>query len=270
MTRIEDCADNRSFPIDGGRLHPLNRVVRLVFFRENCGFCPRDVSAPAHDRPRPRLADFPVKKHPPPHRSKFSKSDSATHRRQGWEIALSGDLTEKQSDLVEALLELEPGSRGTLYFDSPGGNVYAGISLASLIRLRHLKATAVVLGECSSAAIVPFAACEERYVLPFSTLFFHPVRSSSEEDIQLEEAAEWARHFAIIEEEMDQLLARFFGRPYEQVRAWSRPGRFFTGREVAELGLARELDLAGGDLQEQIARIRRQANTPNPAQPPGA
>ena len=203
---------------------------------------------------------------PRPHRPKFAKGDDTSiPRRQDWEIALSGDLTEKQSDLVESLLELKPGSRGTLYFDSPGGNVYAGISLAILIRLRQLKATAVVLGECSSAAIVPFAACEERYVLPFSTLFFHPVRSSSEEDIQLEEAAEWARHFAIIEEEMDQLLARFFGRPYEQVRAWSRPGRFFTGREVADLGLARLLDVAGGDLHDQIARLRRQANTSTPA-----
>jgi ATP-dependent protease ClpP protease subunit len=198
-----------------------------------------------------------VKPHPDPHRPVFQHDAKPIHRRQGWEVAVSGDLSEKQSDLVEELLKLEPGSWGTLYFDSPGGNVYAGISLASLIRLRRLKATAVVLGECSSAAILPFAACPERYVLPFSTLFFHPVRSSSEEDVQLEEAAEWARHFAIIEEEMDQLLANFFGRTYEDVRGWSRPGRFFTGREVANLGLARLLEMNGKDLREQIAALRK-------------
>jgi len=199
-----------------------------------------------------------VKPHPAPHRPVFEHDAKPIHRRQGWEVAVSGDLSEKQSDLVEELLKLEPGSWGTLYFDSPGGNVYAGISLASLIRLRRLRATAVVLGECSSAAILPFAACPERYVLPFSTLFFHPVRSSSEEDVQLEEAAEWARHFAIIEEEMDQLLAKFFGRSYEDVRGWSRPGRFFTGREVANLGLARLLEVNGDELGKQITAIRKQ------------
>jgi ATP-dependent Clp protease protease subunit len=203
-----------------------------------------------------------VKPHPAPHRPAFDHDAKAPHRRQGWEIAISGDLSEKQSDLVEELLKLEPGSWGTLYFDSPGGNVYAGVSLASLIRLRRLKATGVALGECSSAAILPFAACTERYVLPFSTLFFHPVRSSSEEDVQLEEAAEWARHFAIIEEEMDRLLAQFFGRPYDEVRGWSRPGRFFTGREVANLGLARLLEVNGVDLQSQIATLRKQPPAP--------
>src|SRR5690606_32749544 len=97
-------------------------------------------------------------------------------------------------------------SRGTIYFDSCGGNVYVGLSLAALIRLRGLDPIAVVGGECSSAALLPFAACRRRYVLPESTLLFHPMRSQSEPDIALEEASEWARHFEHLEHDIDDLL----------------------------------------------------------------
>ena len=55
---------------------------------------------------------------------------------------------------------------------------------ASIIRLRGLRVTGIVAGECSSAAILPFAACERRFVTPHSTLLFHPVRWASEEDFQ--------------------------------------------------------------------------------------
>lgn len=153
---------------------------------------------------------------------------------------------------MEKLIELAPGSRGTIYFDSNGGSAYVGMTLASLIKLRGLQATGVVLGECSSATLLPFAACVERYVLPYSSLYFHPVRWSSEEDIQLEEAAEWTRHFGVLEDEMDKMLSEMLEVPFEQVRSWTRPGRFFTGREVAEMGLARLLDLHAGDLRQQL------------------
>ncbi|MCY2966713.1 MAG: ATP-dependent Clp protease proteolytic subunit [Planctomycetota bacterium] len=197
-----------------------------------------------------------MKPHPAPHRSNFQPASEDAARRNGWEIAISGDLSEKQSDLAETLLDVEVGSSGTIFFDSAGGSAYVGISLASLIKLRGLKATAVVLGECSSAALLPFAACEERYVLPYSSLYFHPVRWSSEEDIQLEEAAEWTRHFAIIEDEMDKILSDLFGKPFAEVRGWTRPGRFFTGRDVVALGLAKLLDLHGGDVRTQVNRLR--------------
>jgi len=200
-----------------------------------------------------------LKPHPAPDRSR-SHSEPPPPR-DGWELALTGDLTEKQSDLLEELLEIPTGGRGTLYFDSPGGSAYVGISLASLILLRGLRATGVVLGECSSAALLPFAACTERFVLPCSTLYFHPVRWSSEEDIQLEQAAEWTRHFGVMEDEMDRLLSELLHRPFAEVRGWTRPGRFFSGAEVASMGLARLLQLPGPDLETQLRNARQSAPT---------
>jgi len=190
-----------------------------------------------------------VKRSPSP--QKFDRSPPPAN----WEIAIAGDLTEKQSELIEQLVEVPARSRGTIYFDSCGGSAYVGISLATLIRLRGLKATAVVLGECSSAALVPFAACEERFVTPQSYLFFHPVRWSSEENVKIEEAAEWTRHFGALEDEMDRLLARMFNIPLETLVKWTRPGRFLSGTEIAEAGLAKIVDLFSGDWREQRAKM---------------
>ena len=194
----------------------------------------------------PRIVNMgSVKRSPPPRR--FDRGEAAPT----WEIAIAGDLTDKQTDLLDQLLELPPRSRGTIYFDSCGGSAYVGISLAGLIRLRGLRATGVVLGECSSAALLPFAACTERFVTPHSYLFFHPVRWSSEENVKIEEAAEWTRHFRLLEDEMDHLLARMFDLPLDTLLSWTRPGRFLSGPEIAAAGLAKMVDLFSGDLRAQ-------------------
>ncbi|MBP89128.1 MAG: hypothetical protein CMJ64_20830 [Planctomycetaceae bacterium] len=160
------------------------------------------------------------------------------------EIAFVGDITENASDLTEKLLAVPEGGECTLYFDSPGGSPYCALSITTLMIIRGIRATGVVTGECSSASIWPLAACNRRFVTPYSALLFHPMRWQSEENVQLPEAAEWARHFAKLEGRMDELLAELFGLPLERVSEWMRPGRYVSGTEFADAGLAEVLDLA--------------------------
>lgn len=160
------------------------------------------------------------------------------------EIAIAGDLTDHASDLADKLLGVPPEGECILYFDSPGGSPYAAMSLVNLIVLRGLNATGVISGECSSAALWPFAACRRRYVTPFSVALFHPMKWQSEEHVGLNEAAEWARHFAQLEGEMDVLLAQLFGIDADLVKRWSHPGRYVSGPELAEIGVAELVDMA--------------------------
>src|SRR3954454_12592490 len=74
------------------------------------------------------------------------------------EIAIVGDLTDSEADLTDRLLGVAPGGECTIYFDSPGGSPYCAVSLMTLIKMRNLKATGIVTGECSSATLWPFAA----------------------------------------------------------------------------------------------------------------
>lgn len=171
-----------------------------------------------------------------------------------WELAVCGDLTDHQVELTTKLVEVPSRSKGTIFFDSCGGSAYVGLSLASLIRLRGLETVGVVVSECSSSALLPFAACSRRYVTHHATLLFHPIRWQSAEEVRLEEAAEWARHFQLLEKDLDQLLARLFDYPAEKLAEWTRPGRFVTGEEFAETGLAQLVDLFSGDIWSQIER----------------
>jgi ATP-dependent Clp protease protease subunit len=161
------------------------------------------------------------------------------------EIAFVGDLTDHESDLTDKLLGVEPGGECTMFFDSPGGSPYCAMSLVSVMLLRRIQATGIVTGECSSAALWPFAACRRRFVTPYSVLLFHPMKWQSEEHVGLSEAAEWARHFGTLEGEMDRLLAELFGTSEGQLSAWIAAGRYVSGRELAALGLAELVDLRG-------------------------
>lgn len=154
------------------------------------------------------------------------------------EIALVGDLTDHESEISDKLLGVPPGGDCTLFIDSPGGSPYCAIAITSLIRMRGLRATGIVIGECSSATLWPFAACERRIVTPFSVLLFHPMKWQSEEHVGLAEAAEWARHFGTLERDMDNLLADMLGVAPETLDKWINPGRYVSGREFASAGFA--------------------------------
>ena len=176
------------------------------------------------------------------------------------ELAMVGDLSNVAGELTNKLLEVPPRGECLLYIDSPGGSPYAGMSLMNIIRLRGLRATGVVSGECSSAALWPFAACERRVVTPCSVLLFHPMKWHSEENVGLAEAAEWARHFGQLEGEMDDLLADLFQMPSKLLGEWTRPGRYVSGRELAQAGLAELVELGPLELfrsNGMLARRRR-------------
>ncbi len=170
-------------------------------------------------------------------------TDLDSHYDRSLEIALIGDLTEHEADLTEKLLAVPFGGSCTLYINSPGGGAYSAMSLLSVISLRQLRLTAVVTGECSSAALWPFAACARRLVTATSVFLFHPMKWQSEEHVALSEAAEWARHFGKLETSMDAMLAKYLQIPEKQLRRWMEPGRYLSGAELAAAGVAELVDL---------------------------
>src|SRR2546421_13016711 len=101
-------------------------------------------------------------------------------RKSAHDLAVVGDVDDWEEEVVKQLLELPPQSECTFFIDSAGGSVYGALAVMTLIRLRKLEATAVVLGECSSATILLFAACKRRLVTRYSTFLFHQMRWQSE------------------------------------------------------------------------------------------
>jgi ATP-dependent protease ClpP protease subunit len=159
------------------------------------------------------------------------------------EIAVVGEVDDWERDVIHSLLDVPRGGECVFYIDSAGGSVYGALAAITLLRYRELAATAVVLGECSSAALLLFAACGKRIVTPYSTFLFHRMRWQSEKRIGSGEAALWAKHFEGMERDIDVLQARLFGKAEEHVRRWTETGQYVTGPELVAAGLAEMLEM---------------------------
>jgi len=159
------------------------------------------------------------------------------------EIPVIGDVDDWESEVVKALLELPPRGECIFYIDSAGGSVFGSLAVLTLMRHRKLTGTAIVLGECSSAAILLFAACKRRFVTPYSTLLFHRMRWQSEKRVGAEEAYLWAKHFEELEKDIDNLQIRLFGAAPDEVRSWTSGGHYVTGPQMVAAGLAELLEM---------------------------
>ena len=175
--------------------------------------------------------------------SRNSKAVKRTKRKPPTEIAVIGEVDDWEEDVVRALLDIPPGGECVFYIDSTGGSVYGALAVLTLLRYRKLRATAIVLGECSSAALLLFAGCQRRIVTAHSTLLFHKMRWQSDKHVDSGEAIRWARHFDDLERDIDDLQVRLFGAAEEKVRAWTLAGDFVTGPQLVAAGLAELLPL---------------------------
>jgi ATP-dependent Clp protease protease subunit len=159
------------------------------------------------------------------------------------EIPLIGDVDDWEEDFMKAALRLPHGGECMLYIDSAGGSVYSALAVATLMRHRTMRATCIVLGECSSATVLVFAACQKRLVTRYSTFLFHRMRWQSDKRIGALEAGHWARHFEAMERDIDELQEKLLGSGASQLGQWIRNGQYISGTEMAAAGLAELIDV---------------------------
>ncbi len=173
----------------------------------------------------------------------FVSMSKSKPRKPASEIAIVGEVDDWEADVIKTLLEIPSRGQCVFYIDSAGGSVFGALAVLTLLKHREIDATAIVLGECSSAALLLFAGCRRRLVTRYSTLLFHRMRWQSEKRIGSFEASHWARHFAEMEKDIDDLQARLFGAAEEQIRAWTAGGQYVTGEQIVAAGLAEMLEL---------------------------
>lgn len=115
-------------------------------------------------------------------------------------VQLRGPINaENYERLVTKLLQLDVmGSREIIILiDSKGGDVGYALSLHDIIRSLRSKTKGVVIGECSSSALVVLQACTLRFAFPHAQFMFHtpktthtfPINRRVNGHVQL-----WAKH----------------------------------------------------------------------------
>lgn len=178
---------------------------------------------------------------------------SETPPREHTTLLLVGNSDKWRETAYASLLVTQKHGRVTIYMDNQGGDPDVATSVVELMKIRQLKSRCIVLGSCSSAANIIFAGCEERYCLPLSVFYFHPMRMNPLKDLPSKQAPQWAKAFVGHEEMYRRMVADSLKVPFGDIERLEMEGTFLFGRDVANRGWAK---LWQGDTQA-LPRTRK-------------
>ncbi|MDR2127971.1 MAG: ATP-dependent Clp endopeptidase proteolytic subunit ClpP [Burkholderiaceae bacterium] len=156
-------------------------------------------------------------------------------------VFLVGEVNDQTANLVVAqLLFLEsenPDKDISLYINSPGGSVTAGMSIYDTMQFVKPDVSTMCLGFAASmgAFLLAAGAKGKRYSLPNSKVMIHQVLGGARgqaTDIEIH-----ARDILRTKEQMNRILAERTGQPYEKVVRDTERDYFMTADEARDYGL---------------------------------
>jgi len=156
-------------------------------------------------------------------------------------IFLGTPVQDQVANLIVAqLLHLEsedPEKDISLYINSPGGSIYAGLAIYDTMQFIKPDVSTMCMGVAMSMGSLLLAAGAEgkRYSLPNSRILIHQPSAGFEgqsTDIEIH-----AREILDMRKRIDRIYAHHTGHTEEQVNTDMERDRFFKPDEAAEYGL---------------------------------
>ncbi|MCD7985195.1 MAG: ATP-dependent Clp protease proteolytic subunit, partial [Desulfovibrio sp.] len=156
-------------------------------------------------------------------------------------VLLGSEVNDAVASLICAqLLFLEsqdPEKEISLYINSPGGSVTAGLAIYDTMRYITSPVTTVCMGRAASMGAFLLAAGEPgmRFALPNSQIMIHQPSGGFQgqaTDIEIH-----AREVLRLKERLNRMLAENTKRPYEDVVKATERDNFLTPEEARELGI---------------------------------
>ncbi|MFB9630095.1 ClpP family protease [Nonomuraea helvata] len=125
----------------------------------------------------------------------------------------------------------------TLYINSPGGSVTAGLALYDMMQFIPCDVATVAMGFAASMGQVLLSAGAKgkRYALPNARVVMHQPLGGiggSASDIQIQ-----ADNMLYTKRRMAEIIAHHTGQPLERIQADSDRDRWFTAQEALEYGI---------------------------------
>jgi ATP-dependent Clp protease protease subunit len=156
-------------------------------------------------------------------------------------IFLGGGIDDHVANLIIAqLLFLEaddPDKDIHMYINSPGGIVTSGLAIYDTMQYIKPNISTLCLGQASSMGALLLTAGTKgmRYALPHSRILIHqPLGGfqgqATDVDIQ-------AREILRMREELNNILVRHTGQPYEKIEKDTDRDFFMTGEQAREYGI---------------------------------
>lgn len=146
--------------------------------------------------------------------------------------------------LVAQLLFLDhddPDADISIYINSPGGEVYAGLAMYDTIRMIRPDVKTYCVGMAASMAAVLLASGTpgKRYALPNSRIMIHQGSAGFRGNVPDIEIA--ARETLTLTTKLTQILADHTGQTFDKVKADTQRDYYMTGEEAKEYGLVDEV-----------------------------
>ena len=166
-------------------------------------------------------------------------------------VFLVGEVNDQTANLVVAqLLFLEsenPDKDISLYINSPGGSVTAGMSIYDTMQFIKPDVSTMCLGFAASmgAFLLAAGANGKRYSLPNSKIMIHQVLGGAHgqaTDIEIH-----ARDILRTKEQMNRILAERTGQPLEKVQNDTERDYFMTADEAKDYGLVDQVIARRGE-----------------------
>jgi len=156
-------------------------------------------------------------------------------------IFLVGPVNDQMANLIVAqLLFLEsenPDKDISLYINSPGGSVSAGLAIFDTMNFIKPDVSTLCTGLAASMGAFLLAAGTKgkRFSLPNSRIMIHQPSGGSQgqaSDIEIQ-----AKEILYLRERLNRILAERTGQSMEQIHKDTDRDRFMSGDEAAEYGL---------------------------------
>ncbi len=144
------------------------------------------------------------------------------------------------SVIIAQLLFLEsedPSKDISLYINSPGGSVTAGMGIYDTMQYIKCDVSTICCGMAASmgAFLLAGGAKGKRYALPNAEIMIHqPSGGSQGQATEIEIAA---KHILKTKEKLNRMLSENTGKPFETVAADTERDNWMTADEAKEYGL---------------------------------
>jgi len=161
-------------------------------------------------------------------------------------IFIGTPIDDNVANLVTAqllFLEAEDPERDiSLYINSPGGSITAGLAIYDTIQFIRNNVTTICVGQAASMAAVLLAAgtAKKRFALPHSRILIHQPWMSGIQG-QATDIDIHAKEIIRIRTILNKILAHHTGQPYERIEKDVERDYIMTADQSKEYGIIDEV-----------------------------
>ena len=160
-------------------------------------------------------------------------------------IFLGTQIDDYTANVIQAQLlyldSSDPGKDISIYINSPGGSVYAGLGIYDTMQFIGSQVTTICTGIAASMASVLLVAGAKgkRYCLPHSRVLIHQPLSGVQGQASDMEIA--VREVLRVKDELYRIISEHSGKPYDVISRDSDRDYWMNAQEAQKYGMVDEI-----------------------------